>query len=299
MAAFASQRVGFFLVEGDLGNPDVELMRYTNNKVFADIAWVHLLYREKGFAGLKAILEKEPDQRLLLKGFELIHEGEKLLKTDRDEANKLIWQGNLLLLKQEQSVTVQNSFNKFSYNFKLSLDSLAWATTLDFDANSLASDKASRTSFEVYEQECRSALDFTRFEDRWAWTISEALPKWMAVEKTDARHKLSLLVLSKDISLLMMAINWLKRGRMTSLFRQVDLMIEVMSSASQSQRLATTIGNIMTEVLLGWVLLPPGSHKKYQVIPLQLHLIQTGEGEFKVQRPPSEFNKEIDGDVQS
>jgi hypothetical protein len=97
----------------------------------------------------------------------------------------------------------------------------------------------------------------------------------------------------------MMAINWLKRGRMTSLFRQVDLMIEVMSSASQSQRLATTIGNIMTEVLLGWVLLPPGSHKKYQVIPLQLHLVQTGEREFKVQRPPSEFNKEIDGDVQS
>jgi hypothetical protein len=104
-------------------------------------------------------------------------------------------------------------------------------------------------------------LDFTRFEDRWAWTISEALPKWMAVEKTDARHKLSLLVLCKDGSLPIMAINWLKRGRMTSVFSQVDLLIEAMSSASQFQRLATMIGNIVTEVLLRWVLLPPGNQR--------------------------------------
>jgi hypothetical protein len=225
------------------------------------------MYMTHGLAALEASLANVQDQGLLLKGFELIDRGKEQLLNSQDQeslaqANALIWRGNLLLLKQEQSVTVQNSFNDFSYNFKLSLDSLAWATTLDFDANNLASDKASRTSFEVYEQDSRTVLDFTCFEDRWAWTISEALPKWMAVEKTDARHKLSLLALCKDGSLPIMAINWLKRGRMTSVFSQVDLLIEAMSSASQFQRLATMIGNIGTEILLRWVLLPPGGQRR-------------------------------------
>ena len=178
-------------------NPDVELMRRTNNQVFADVGWAHLAYMKEGLGAIETAVMGQPDYDLMLKGFRLIDEGRSaLLKMgidadgterpdifrfniqEQDELkkiNELIWQGNLFLLKQEQSITVQRGFTEFSYSFKQSLDSLSWATTLDFDANNLYTDPKTRASFEEYQRVSRVALDFTKFEDRWAWTVSEAL----------------------------------------------------------------------------------------------------------------------------
>ena len=115
MAAFASHRVGFFLMEAEDQNPDVELMRLTNNKVFADVGWAHLAYMQQGLAAVEEILAGQPDYELMLKGFRLINEGKKKLgqakrlngshieEREKDankleaEANELIWRGKYLI----------------------------------------------------------------------------------------------------------------------------------------------------------------------------------------------------------
>lgn len=285
MAAFASHRVGFFLMEGKNQNRDVELMRETNNLVFADVGWAHLAYMENGLSAVESVAADQPDEAvvadqpnydLMLKGFRLIDEGRAALEAaDIDpngpkipieaipqEANDLIWRGNLLLLKQEQSVTVQNSFDKFSHNFRLSLDSLTWATTLDFDANNLYTDPKTRASFEEYQRVSRVALDFTKFEDRWAWTVSEALPKWQAVEATNAADILQAIVQYGDRSRWIKLVNWLKRRMGHTVAGEIDLFINLAAMVGLIQRLVEMLKEALTDVLVRWVLLPPGESKK-------------------------------------
>ncbi|MCB0154155.1 MAG: hypothetical protein KDF65_05105 [Anaerolineae bacterium] len=263
MAAFASHRVGFFLIEGDLDR-DVQLMRDTNNQVFADIGWAHLAYETGGWPALAAAIaaDSENDHRLLRAGFELIHAGEQQLKNkpqseaQRQKAQALIWRGNLLLLKQEQALTVQKSFTDFSHKFKLSLDSLGWATTLDFDANNLKVDRTSRASFEAYQRESNVALDFSKFEDRWAWVISEALPQWQAVEATTARHILRSLLYCQAASWQMRLVNRLKTRLSPTLSTEIDLMLNTAAVLGLVQRIYEVMLTIATDILLKWVLLP-------------------------------------------
>lgn len=282
MAAFASHRVGFFLMDMENQNPDVELMRQTNNQVFADVGWAHLAYMKEGLSAVEAGIAGQPNYDLMLKGFRLIDEGRVALmeagiapdgtnkpaKTMPQEAYNLIWQGNLLLLKQEQSVTVQRSFTEFSYSFKQSLDSLAWATTLDFDANNLYTDSQTRASFEEYQRVSRVALDFTKFEDRWAWTVSEALPKWQAVEATNAADTLRAIVHHGDRSRWIKLFNWLKRRMSRTVTGEIELFINLAAMLGLIQRLTEMLKEALTDVLVRWVLLPPRSDSK------QNHLLE-------------------------
>ena len=157
---------------------------------------------------------------------------------------------------------MQRSFTDFSHGFKQSLDSLAWATTLDFDANNLNTDPKTRASFEEYERVSRVALDFTKFEDRWAWTMSEALPKWQAVEATNAAHILRTIVLCGDSSLLITPVNWLKKRLGRALSGEIDLFINLAAMLSLGQRLVEMGKSVITDLLVRWVFLPPRNYKK-------------------------------------
>ncbi len=255
MATFASQRVGFFLFEGDFDDPDVRLMRETNNKVFDDIGWAHLAYQRNGLAEIKVILGAQPDYNLIYRGFQLIDQG-------RQEKNEqLIWQGNILLLRYEQSQTVQNSFNQFSRDFKLSLGSMSWATILEFDGDHFRSDVKNQASFEAFIAASHVPLDFTRFEDRWAWVVSDALPKYRAVEASpEMLKKITRLAKGEDDSLMWRTTIRLKHFASQTFAGHVDLLVNIMSIWELMQQ-AYQQSRLVLRDLIRWFLLPPDSKK--------------------------------------
>ena len=201
-AAFASDRVGLILAfhkafavtdkaikstadflskekEAVPGSHDLNVIRQTNNAVFADIGWAHLAYSSPA-GGLGAVEAGLPVDSLMLEGFKTIDRGKQ------SAAEDLIWQGNLLLLKHEQSVTVQAHFARLQQPvFKQFLSS---ATDIDFDANNFQVDPKTHTSFHQYILPflpLGALPDITNFEQRWRWVENEVWRIWKTVETTD------------------------------------------------------------------------------------------------------------------
>lgn len=221
VAAFASHRVGlaiapYDIVADDEGVRDVndgfgqsvttvledlDLIRRTNNMVYADIGWTHLAYVDPD-GGLRAIEEAlgdRPSHSRMVRGFQLIDDGRKMLDRGSSRAaDEAIWRGNALLLEHEQRVTVQPQFDKLSTRFDLFLSVF---TSMDFDANNLRIDWRTHTSFFAHmwtrgaAQLVRtlSPPDIRRVEQRWHWVQRRVYPLWQRVERTDRdlRRKLS------------------------------------------------------------------------------------------------------------
>ncbi len=210
MAAFASRQVGIALVpfrpaeamdelgdelrkelglagEGlELGR-DLDLIRQTNNQVFADVGWAHAaLVGGGGFAAIEAGLAGESRHELMLEGFREIWAGRNQLAdptADRAAAQARIWRGNELLLQHEQSVTVQDQFAKFERPFTILLDVV---TSLDFGAGDPLEALRTVSSFAAFMlTEFRFAADVTRFADRWHWVKHDVLPLWRVLDAND------------------------------------------------------------------------------------------------------------------
>jgi hypothetical protein len=210
MAAFASRQVGIALVpfgaaelvDGirdelreelgldrerfDLGH-DLDLIRQTNNQVFADVGWAHAaLVGGGGLAAIEAGLAGESRHEQMLEGFREIWAGRTLLadpSADRAAAQARIWRGNELLLRHEQSVTVQDQFAKFERPFTILLDVV---TSLDFGAGDPIDALRTVSSFAAFMlTEFRFSADVTRFEDRWHWVKHDVLPLWKVLDAND------------------------------------------------------------------------------------------------------------------
>ena len=72
---------------------------------------------------------------LLLEGFTKIHQGRLILEhepNEKEEGQGLVWEGNILLAKNEQLNIVQPAFNDFGKLFSIALSILA---AVDFDMN--------------------------------------------------------------------------------------------------------------------------------------------------------------------
>ena len=145
MAAFASHhvrlalfplrldtdRTGYVDIPHSLGRQkallieDVNTIRETNNAIFDDIFWVHLAYvtAEDGIERLRAVLGAEPHYAAVLRGFETIDQGRRVLEdgTASPEAQRtaddLIWVGNVQLLEHEQRALVQPNLDRLSCAF--------------------------------------------------------------------------------------------------------------------------------------------------------------------------------------
>jgi hypothetical protein len=243
-AAFSSHRVGLLLaaydltvhsgaitaaaqVVGGLGQvmhghsdpatllADLELIRSTNNLVFNDIGWAHLAYADAhgGIAAVEAGLAGDADSALMLAGFREIEKGRAVLAADPAQAHALFWSGNRLLLQHEQTVVVQQQFDKMTPGMRLFLSLMTW---MDFDLEGfrflswadLASDGKNLwwlalqalghhptfTSFFVFMQTppanallaaSPGAPDITRIEQRWSWADTDVLGIWRYVEGHD------------------------------------------------------------------------------------------------------------------
>lgn len=197
-------RRGFRLIRGCKESiiKGLNLIRETNNHVYEDIGWAHVAYlsRDGGLAALEAELADQPDYALMLEGFRTLDQGRRMLaepSPQKTAAQKLIWDGNALLLKHEQLYTVQNHFDKFDTAFDLFL---SFATVMSFNAPYVQLDSLKfhinplkissfRLSLWLFGFplliHTRSRPNIVRPDHRWCWVSKRVLPLWKAVEAQD------------------------------------------------------------------------------------------------------------------
>lgn len=209
MAAFASARVGLALLpyelefingrlvgKGPIHGPlmqELDLLRTTNNRVFADIAWAHFAYSspDGGIAAVEAGCADLPDHERLLGGFRAIDEGRRLMESSPDQSAKgssLIWEGNKLLLQQEQFVIVQPAFTAFDTPFDVFL---TVGTMLVFNSDNLNLLTHNKTKFSLYMWtyglphllKTFSLPNIRRYDQRWLWIERRALKVWERLDR--------------------------------------------------------------------------------------------------------------------
>jgi hypothetical protein len=192
-----TDRTGYVDIPYSLGRQkllltgDVNTIRETNNAIFSDIFWAHLVYVTAGggIERLRALLQANSHYAPILAGFEAIDEGRRVLEDGmasaqaRQTATDLIWEGNVALLEHEQRVLVQPNFDRLSCAFAR-LVSIGSATS--FEVRGVRQEVAYFTSFYVYSLTrgmprawtAQAWPRITRFDDRWNWLVASVVPRF-------------------------------------------------------------------------------------------------------------------------
>ncbi len=162
---------------------DLDEIRRGNNTIFADIAWAHAAYLESGIGEIVKNCNGE-DDAYLLTGFRMIDDGARLLEKSgsEEEARKMIWNGNVLLLRQEQLNTLQPIFDAISQQGRIVV---SFGSELDF-SGAVENLKASFSSFSGYFETLAGIKSVTDREHRWQWIENDVLPLWDRVDGTYA-----------------------------------------------------------------------------------------------------------------
>ncbi len=162
---------------------DLDEIRRGNNTIFADIAWAHAAYQESGIGEIEKNCGGEDDE-YMLKGFRLIDEGSRILEKagNEEEARRVIWNGNVLLLRQEQLNTLQPVFDAISQQGRIVV---SFGSELDF-SGAVENVKASFSSFSGYFETLTGIKSVTDREHRWQWIENDVLPSWDRVDGTYA-----------------------------------------------------------------------------------------------------------------
>jgi hypothetical protein len=203
MAAYASRQVGIAIVSAEMmlapermgsANPFVWLhgvasgmfmvrdlveIKSGNNRIFNDIAWAHAAYLEGGLDEVEGNAEGS-DRGLLLEGFRMIDRGVKM--PGSDEASHLVWQGNMALLRHEQTVVLQPVFDSLSPGGKLLA---SFGSELDFSGG-YPSDPRCVASFSAhcgYIETLAGMKSIACSADRWEWVESRVIPAWMESDR--------------------------------------------------------------------------------------------------------------------
>ena len=219
MAAFACHRVGLALLPYEFiqvenaefsarhkgsSEPvlahvlaDLNKIRQTNNEVFHDIGWAHVAYTaaDGGLAAIEACVSQDAQSKFLYEGFRLVEQGRQLLAqkpAERKAAEKLIWQGNTLLLRQEQAIIVQPHFEQFDLDMR---EFLSLFTIMDFNATylPLIAQYSSDFAWFLWVRGLwlllwtRSLPNIANWRHRWFWAEKALIPLWKRVEAKDYR----------------------------------------------------------------------------------------------------------------
>lgn len=184
MAAFASDMVGLGITSGKaidvyvdasarsdgmwevtkrLNATDLDNMLIEGNKaVYRDIYWQHLAYLAGGVDEVMKYVNRMsmPRKDLLADGWALISRGEK---TNNEG---LIWDGNTLLLKFEQMVTLQKVYDRYpSLSARLSYVMIS-PLPMHF------------APFRVTNPGGNIGI----FEERWKWIATVLVPEWRRLD---------------------------------------------------------------------------------------------------------------------
>lgn len=207
MAAFASRQVGLAIVSSEMmlaperfGDAnflvqlhrmacgmfmisDLEEMRRGNNAIFHDIAWAHAAYLEGGLSEIEGNLSGQ-EGSLLLEGFRLIDRGVNiaLSSPESDEAGKLVWEGNVTLLRHEQTAVLQPVFDRLSPGGRVLA---SFGSELDFSGLRPQDPAcvASFSSFYGYLNAITGLKSVADADHRWQWVESSVVPAWMEADR--------------------------------------------------------------------------------------------------------------------
>ena len=158
---------------------DLDEIRRGNNSIFEDIAWAHAAYLECGIAEIE---KNCGDGEYMLQGFRMIDAGSRLLNNEpkNEEARRMIWEGNVLLLRHEQIQTLQPVFDAISQQGRIVV---SFGSELDF-SGALPNVKASFSSFSGYFETLSGIKSVTDRDHRWQWIEKDVLPAWEKVDCT-------------------------------------------------------------------------------------------------------------------
>ncbi len=160
---------------------DLDEIRRGNNSIYADIAWAHAAYLECGIGEIEKNCIGE-EEEYLLKGFRMIDEGSRLLDkgAQKEEASRIIREGNVLLLRHEQINTLQPVFDAISSQGRIVV---SFGSELDF-SGSLHNTKASFSTYSGYFETLAGIKSVTDAGFRWQWIEQDVLPAWERVDST-------------------------------------------------------------------------------------------------------------------
>lgn len=171
-------------VAGQLMLSDLEEIRKGNNNIFRDIAWAHAAYVEGGFSEIEGCASG-PDRDLLLDGFRLIDRGLELTRrhADDEEARRLVWEGNISLLRHEQLTVLQPVFDQLSVGGRILA---SFGSELDFSGSSPADPRcvASFSSYYGYLETLAGWKSVADPVNRWQWVEQCVIPAWKEADRT-------------------------------------------------------------------------------------------------------------------
>jgi len=207
-AAFASHRIGlalrppgFFVKRGricaalarpsrsyqrEIDRADTEVLRTTNNRIFADVAWAHTAYAHPhgGLAAVLAGVEGNCQAVRIGAAFTLIDDGRRAGTNGSAD----IWRGNLLLLQHEHEVHLQAAFAELSSSAHTFLSVFSG---LDLEGDQRHLDPKMRTSFLAYI--CTRGLwlllhkralpNVADLEQRWLWAREAVFDVWRRIDR--------------------------------------------------------------------------------------------------------------------
>ncbi|MEM8709716.1 MAG: hypothetical protein AAGG01_02090 [Planctomycetota bacterium] len=168
---------------------DIDRLRQTNNEIFRDVFWAHLVYdgSAAGLERLEQLLAGEPGGAQLLAAFRLLESGRSMLAAGDERAEAAIWEANRKLLRHEQEAVVQPNFDRLSCAFARAF---SFGATLGFRADGPLRSIGFFTSFyghavlrrPVGLLRTRRWPMVTHLEDRWDWIERSILPRFRRYE---------------------------------------------------------------------------------------------------------------------
>lgn len=207
MASFASRQVGVAIVVAEMlqapqrsGNAnllaalhrfgaerlllhDFEEIRKGNNNIFRDIAWAHAAFIHGGFPEVEANAEGS-DRGLMLDGFDAIARGMARLTDDPGdpEGLRLVWEGNIALLRHEQLHILQPVFDLLSPGGRVLA---SFGSELDFSCTFPADRRciASFPSHYGYVETLAGWKSIADADHRWQWVAANVIPAWMEADR--------------------------------------------------------------------------------------------------------------------
>lgn len=161
---------------------DADVVRRTNNDIFDDIFWAHLVYdgRASGLSELERLVDGTAYHPIAAV-FKRLDEGRRLL-SGAPGAGDVVWDANLRILEHEQRTKVQPNFDRLSCAYARVF---SFGATAGLDADGLRRLSAVLTSFYGYSLRRRiwppgrsGPPLLTSFDDRWAWIEGSIVPRF-------------------------------------------------------------------------------------------------------------------------